>query len=158
MSSPAIYGPDLSRVDRLEVLFEELAELMGQRNAIDARIVDLVAELDHDNLWGITGARSIAAMVAWKTGSSSSTANTIAAVAHRLPQFPLCAAGMREGRLSLDQVGAIAKKAAAGSDAHYAALAEVATVSQLNTALKLEPPLDPEPRPDRAPDPEPELP
>ncbi|MDG5484056.1 HNH endonuclease signature motif containing protein [Mycolicibacterium gadium] len=163
-STAAPDAPDLRRVDRLEVLFDELGELMGQRNAIDARIVEIIAETDHDHLWGITGARSISAMVAWKTGSSSATANTIAAVAHRLPQFPICAAGMREGRLSLDQVGAIAKKAAEGSDEHYAALAEVATVSQLNTALKLEPPLPPEPDPyrepgaDRSPKPEPELP
>ncbi|MGO4445901.1 DUF222 domain-containing protein [Mycobacterium sp. 2YAF39] len=163
-STASIDVPALSRVDRLDACFEELGDLMGQRNAIDARIVELVAEMDHDNLVSMTGARSIAALVAWKTGSSTANANTIAAIAHRLPAFPLCAAGMREGRLSLDQVGTIAKKAANGSDAHYAALAEVTTVSQLNTALKLEPPLDPEPdpwrepNPDREPEPEPELP
>ncbi len=78
--------------DRLEVLFEELAELTGQRNAIDARIVEIVAEIDHDGLCGITGARSVAALVAWKTGSSPTNANTIAAVAHRLGEFPRCAA------------------------------------------------------------------
>ncbi|ORB64723.1 HNH endonuclease signature motif containing protein [Mycolicibacterium tusciae] len=150
--------------DRLEVLFGELGELMGQRNAIDARIVDIVAEIDRGNMLGITGCRSISALVAWKTGSTSANANTIAAITHRLAEFPRCAQGMREGRLSLDQVGTIAKKAADGSDEHYAALAEVATVSQLNTALKLEPPLpsepDPysEPDPDPAPTPEPELP
>ncbi|MDT5178628.1 MAG: hypothetical protein QOJ95_2826, partial [Mycobacterium sp.] len=38
---------------------EQMAELVGQRNAIDARIVDIVAEIDHANLGGITGARSI---------------------------------------------------------------------------------------------------
>jgi hypothetical protein len=97
--------------DRLEVLFDELGVLMGQRNAIDSRIVEIVAEMDRDNLVGMTGARSIAALVAWKTGSSITNANTIAAIAHRLPEFPRCAAGMREGRLSLDQVGIIAKKA-----------------------------------------------
>ena len=31
--------------ERLEVLFDELAELSGQRNAIDARIVEIAAEL-----------------------------------------------------------------------------------------------------------------
>jgi hypothetical protein len=101
-------------IDRLDECFEELSELMGQRNAIDARIVDIVAEMDHGNLVGMTGARSVAALVAWKTGSSTTNANTIAAIAHRWAEFPLCAAGMREGRLSLDQVGAIAKKAAPG--------------------------------------------
>ena len=139
-------------VDRVEVLFEELAELTGQRNAIDGRIVEIVAELDRGGLVGITGARSVPALVAWKTGSSSTTAHTIATIASRLEQFPRCAAGLREGRLSLDQVGVIAARAGVGSDAHYAALAQVATVSQLRTAVKLEP----RPHPDPDPPPEPQ--
>ena len=137
--------------ERLGVLFEELSELTGQRNAIDGRIVDIVAEIDRDELWGATGARSVAALVAWKTGTSPGTAAAIAAVARRLKAFPRCAQGMREGRLSLDQVGVIASRAADGSDAHYAQLAEVATVNQLRTAIKLEPHPDPGPRPDPQP-------
>jgi hypothetical protein len=35
----------MSPARRLEVLFDELAELAGQRNAIDGRIVDIVAEV-----------------------------------------------------------------------------------------------------------------
>ena len=54
-SSSAAVSPD----QRLDVLFEELAELTGQRNAIDGRIVEIVAEMDRDELCGITGARSI---------------------------------------------------------------------------------------------------
>ena len=50
--------------DRLAVLFEALAELTGQRNAIDGRIVEIVAEIDRDGLWGATGARSLPALVA----------------------------------------------------------------------------------------------
>lgn len=137
--------------DRLEVLFEELAELVGQRNAIDGRIVEIVAEVDRDGLWGNTGARSVPALVAWKLGSSSANAHTIATVAHRLEEFPRCAAGMREGRLSLDQVGVIAGRAADGSDEHYAQLATVATVNQLRTAVKLEPRPEPDPRPEPEP-------
>jgi hypothetical protein len=161
--SAAADAPVLRPKDRLEVLFGELGELMGQRNAIDGRIVDIVAEMDHSNMLGITGARSMAALVAWKTGSSDRNAHKIATIAHRAAQFPRCVDGLREGRLSLDQVGIIAEKASEGSDEHYVGLAEVATVNQLNTALKLEPPLEPEPDPyrdvdpDRAPQPEPEL-
>src|SRR5882757_2379019 len=125
--------------ERLEGLFEELAELAGQRNAIDGRIVEIVAEMDRDELCGATGARSVASLVAWKTGSSTGNAHTIATVAHRLEEFPRCAQGMREGRLSLDQVGVIAQRAGEGSDEHYATLAEYATVNQLRTAVKLEP-------------------
>jgi hypothetical protein len=136
--------------ERLDGLFDELSELAGQRNAIDGRLVEIIAEIDHDRLWGATGARSVAGLVAWKLGLSSTTAGTIATVAHRLPEFPRCATAMREGRLSLDQVGVIAAHASAGSDEHYAQLAAVATVSQLRTAIKLEPP--PQPQPDPEPD------
>lgn len=136
----------LSPCQRLDVLFEELSELTGQRNAIDGRIVEIVAEIERDRLWGATGVRSIPALVAWKTGMSPSNAATIATVAHRLDEFPCCTQGLREGRLSLDQVGVIAQRAADGSDQHYAQLAGVATVTQLRTAIKLEPRPDPDPR------------
>src|SRR4051812_43827567 len=150
MSSSASSGAAALRpAERLEVLFEELAELAGQRNAIDGRIVEIVAEIDRDELCGATGARSVAGLVAWKLGLSTGNAATIATVAHRLEEFPLCAAGMREGRLSLDQVGVIAARAGAGSDEHYAQLAAVASVNQLRTAVKLEPRPEPEPRPER---------
>ena len=69
MSSTASSGATVvSPAERVEVLFDELAELVGQRNGIDGRIVEIVAELDRDELCGATGARSIAAVVAWKMG------------------------------------------------------------------------------------------
>ena len=154
MSSSAASAVVANPAERLEVLFGELSELAGQRNAIDGRIVDIVAEMDRDELCGATGARSVAALVAWKLGSSPANAKAIATVAQRLPEFPRCAAGLREGRLSLDQVGVIAARAGGGSDEHYAELAAVATVSQLRTAIKLEP----RPEPDCEPGPRPEPP
>ena len=135
----------MSPAQRLEVLFEELAELTGQRNAIDGRIAEIIAEIDGDGLAGNTGCRSIEALVAWKTGMSANNAKTLTAVARRLQEFPRCTTALRDGRASLDQVGVIAERAAAGSDAHYAQLVETATVSQLRTAVKLEPRPDPNP-------------
>ena len=49
--------------------FGELSELTGQRNAIDGRIVDIIAEIDRDGLWGATGAVGHL-LVAWKTATS----------------------------------------------------------------------------------------
>jgi hypothetical protein len=129
-------------------LFDELSELAGQRNAIDGRIVEIVAEIDRDGLWGATGARTLAGLVAWKLGSAARHAKSIVAIADRLDQFPQCVQGIREGRLSVDQVGVIAERAADGSDAHYAQLASVATVNQLRTAVRLEPRPEPEPEPE----------
>jgi uncharacterized protein DUF222/HNH endonuclease len=150
MTSIASSGNEAARSDeRLAVLFEELSELAGQRNAIDGRIVEIAAEMERDELCGSTGARSVAALVAWKIGSSSANAHTITAVARRTAEFPRCVQGLREGRLSLDQVGVIAERASDGSDEHYAALAEVATVNQLRTAIKLEPRPQPDAKPER---------
>src|ERR1700684_95770 len=147
MSSTGSAALVVSPVERVEVLFEELAELAGQRNAIDGRIVQIVAEMDRDELCGATGARPGAAVGAWKSGSSSTNAHTITAVAGRLEEFPRCAQGLREGRLSLDQVGVIAAHAGEGSDEHYAQLARGAPVHQLRTAVKLEPRPEPAPQP-----------
>jgi hypothetical protein len=58
---------------------------------------------------------------------------------------------MAEGRLSLDQVGVIAARAAEGSDGHYAELARSATVNQLRTAVALEPRPEPDSRPQPGP-------
>ncbi|GAS99235.1 protein of unknown function DUF222/HNH endonuclease [Mycolicibacterium canariasense] len=135
------------------MLFGEVAELMGQRNAIDSRLVEIIAEIDRDELGGMTGARSINALVAWKTGMSERNAEVMVAVAHRLDDFPRCAEGMREGKLSLDQVGVIAERAADGSDEHYAELALSATVSQLRTAINFAP----RPQPKGKPEPEPQI-
>lgn len=86
-------------------------------------------------------------LVAWKTGVSPRNAEVMVAVAHRLEEFPRCAEAMRAGRLSLDQVGVVAEHAADGSDEHYAQFAGSATVTQLRTAVKLEPRPEPEPKP-----------
>ncbi|MCV7284654.1 DUF222 domain-containing protein, partial [Mycolicibacterium wolinskyi] len=56
-----------SPCERLEVLFGEVAQLCGQRNAIDGRLVEIVAEIERDELWGATGARSMSALVAWRS-------------------------------------------------------------------------------------------
>src|SRR6201996_1841441 len=150
MSSTPSAAVAVSPAERLEVLFEQLAELTGQRNAIDGRIVEIVAEIDRDELWGATGARAVPALVAWKTGCSPANAQTMTSIASRLSEFPRCAAGMREGRLSADQVGGIPARAGAGSDEHYAALASVATLTQLRTAVNLEPRPEPQPAPERS--------
>ena len=136
--------------ERLAGLFEELSELAGQRNAIDGRIVEIVAEIERDGLCGMTGARSVEALVAWKLGTTPGNAQTITTVARRLEEFPRCAAGLRAGRLSLDQVGVIAGRAGQGSDAHYEQLARHASVNQLRTAIKCEPRPKPDPRPQPA--------
>ena len=135
------------------MLFGELSELAGQRNAIDGRIVEIVAELDRDELCGATGARSVAALVAWKLGASSGNAKTIATVAHRLAEFPRCAQVC--GRVGCRWIRSGSSPGGRPRDlmSIMRSWPAVATVNQLRTAVKLEP--RPEPEPDADPDPEP---
>lgn len=130
-------------------LYDRIAELMGQRNAIDGELVGIVAEMDGGQgpaLWGDSGCRSLAALVAWRTGMSPRNAQTVVAIAQRTEQFPRLTASLCEGQLSIDQFGVIAERAADGSDDHYAELAKTATVTQLRTAVKQEPQSTPEPK------------
>ncbi|MUL67175.1 hypothetical protein BOO86_22060 [Mycobacterium sp. CBMA 234] len=147
-TAPTAFATEVSPCERIEALFDEVAELTGQRNAIDGRLVQIVAEIERDGLWGATGARSLPSLVAWKAGVTPRNAEVMVAVAHRLEEFPRCADGMREGRLSLDQVGVIAERAGDGSDEHYAELAASATVTQLRHAIKLAPRPDLDPTPE----------
>ncbi|MFA7514364.1 MAG: DUF222 domain-containing protein, partial [Mycolicibacterium vanbaalenii] len=61
-------GGVVRQSDRLEVCFEELAELAGQRTAIDGRIAQIAAEIDGAGLWAITGVKSLEGLLAWKLG------------------------------------------------------------------------------------------
>ncbi len=149
------YAEHVPPVRRIEVLFEEMGELIGQRNAVDGRLVEIIAEIDGrgtsdgNSLWGATGCRSLEALVAWKTGVSPRNAETMVAIAHRIDELERCVAGLREGRVSLDQIGVIAEHGGQGCDEHYANLVQYATVAQLRTAVKQEP----RPEPESAPEP-----
>ncbi|ORA04387.1 HNH endonuclease signature motif containing protein [Mycolicibacterium bacteremicum] len=137
--------------DRLLGLYAEAAEVIGQRNALDGRLVDIVAEIDGGDgpsLWGDTGCRSLPELVAWRFGMSPRNAQVMVAIAQRIEAFPRLADSLRAGQLSVDQFGVIAEHAADGSDDHYAELAKTATVTQLRTAVKQEPRPDPEPAPE----------
>ena len=96
------------------MLFEEWAELSGQRNAIDGRMVEIVAEIERDVLVRHYR-RAVGAGVGGleDRGVRRPRAHD-RYVAGRLEEFPRARSGMREGRLSLDQVGVIAARGGRG--------------------------------------------
>ncbi|WP_304119015.1 DUF222 domain-containing protein, partial [Mycolicibacterium bacteremicum] len=94
--------------DRLLGLYAEAAEVIGQRNALDGRLVDIVAEIDGGDgpsLWGDTGCRSLPELVAWRFGMSPRNAQVMVAIAQRIDVFPRLAESLRQGQLSVDQFG-----------------------------------------------------
>ena len=109
--------------ERLEVLFEELAELAGQRNAIEGASWRSWPRWTATGCGALPGARSVAAMVAWKLGTSSTNGPH-----HRRRRAP--AAGVPPLRPRHAGGPAVAgpgrrhrRRAPDGSDEHYAELA-----------------------------------
>lgn len=143
-------------LEALDEIETAAAQLCGQRNAITARLVDLIVRLDADALWESTGARSLEHWVAWKCGMSTQHAMDLVTTARRAAVLPETMAGLAEGVISEDQVAVIARRAPDGMDHHFATLAHDASVSQLRTALRIaqraQPPAPaPAPPPDEAP-------
>src|SRR3546814_2810180 len=118
------------RFDEIEA---ELAELCGQRNVIDGRIAELLAEVDREGLLAGTGLRSLEHFATWQLGCSRGRAQDLTSIAARLDDLPLVTGLLREGRLSLDQVAPIARKAPSDPevDQHYADLVPALTVTQI---------------------------
>lgn len=134
----AVYRGPTAKELRFDEIEAELAELCGQRNAIDGRIAELLAAVDDEDLIAGTGLKSVEHFATWQLGCSRSRARDLTAIAERLDELPVTTGLLRDGLLSADQVAVIARKAPAGTDEDYAALAQLATVSQLKRALRAE--------------------
>jgi hypothetical protein len=152
LDGPVLVEPTAAerRFDEIEA---ELAELCGQRNAVDGRIAELLAEVERDGLLAGTGVRSVEHFATWQLGCSRGRARDLTAIAGRLDDLPQTTGLLREGRLSADQVAVIAKRAPAETDGRYADLAQQMTVTQIQRALRSaeHPPPGPEPAPARPP-------
>ena len=134
---------------RVEVLFGELSELAGQRNAIDGRIVQIVAELDHDELLGATGVRSVGGVGGLEAGHVVGERQDDRHRGASVGRVPLLHPRHAGGSAVVGSGRGDHRRRGLGSDEHYAELASYATVSPLRTAVKLEPrPVEPEPEPD----------
>ena len=71
-----------------KVLQDRLAVLCGHRNAVDAQLVDTIADALVTGSWFMWGVQSPEHFVAWQTGSSSSHARHVVAVARRRDELP----------------------------------------------------------------------
>lgn len=135
---PVVYGEPTAKELRFDAVESELAELCGQRNAIDGRIAELLAEVDGEGLLHGTGVKSLEHFATWQLGCTRGRARDLAAIARRLEDLPVTTGLLRGGLLSVDQVAVIAHRAPTGTDQAYADLAQLATVSQLQRALRAE--------------------
>lgn len=92
--------------DELEEAFDQFA---GLGSAAQARLCDLIVEVDARQSWMTDGARSLTDWVAGRLRIRHETAKRLVGVARRLADLPLTARRLAGGELSLDQVEAISR-------------------------------------------------
>jgi hypothetical protein len=115
---------------------ESVNVIAGHLNSQYSQLVDHVVTLLADpRLWRGPGVWTMRQWLAWRTGVSPATARHIVTIAERVEDFPECVATFRLGELSLEQMGAIAKRAPAWTDAQMAGLGTKSTVRQIQRLL-----------------------
>ncbi|MEX2660143.1 MAG: DUF222 domain-containing protein [Acidimicrobiales bacterium] len=145
------HGPTAAEIDRVEA---RVAGLAGMRNATDAALVEIVADVLVSGVWEQAGIRSPAHWLAWQTGMSLPSANELVLIACRRGELPVTMAAFVAGSLAVDQVVPIARHVPAEHDEELAAFAHHATASQVRKVAR-EYSFAPRPKNDK-PDPEPE--
>jgi hypothetical protein len=123
-------------VGTLERLEDRLADLCGHRNALDALLVQLVADALETGAWEMPGIVSASHWLSWKAGLSAARAQQLVSVARRRGDLPVTLAAFNAGELSFDQVVPIATKAPRWADAELCEFAKLATVTQLRRVLR----------------------
>jgi Domain of unknown function (DUF222)/HNH endonuclease len=121
-----------------------IAEVCGQLNVLFAELARLVGEVEATGAWHGQGIRSLNHWVQWQTGLAGSNVRELIALAAARATHPKIIERFDDGRLSLDQA-ARAVECQPGDDTEFAHLATVLTLPQLHNALRAANPPEPKP-------------
>jgi hypothetical protein len=99
-----------SRVQELDRLGDEIAELSAHLDAATARLLDLIREFDARGGWN-TGFRSCAEWLSWRVGLAPGAARERVRVARALGALPRLAQALARGQLSYAKVRALTRVA-----------------------------------------------
>src|SRR3954464_13411026 len=143
--------------ERLEA---ELAVVCGALNQVSARLVALTARAIESEGWAGSGIRSVEHWLVLRAGLSPGRAAAVVLMARRSGVLPVVMGQFAAGRLSVDQVAVVARRAPSHVEASVAELAVSASVPQLGRVLSrysFDPPTGEEPDPDLDPENVPDL-
>src|SRR4030095_12984237 len=110
-----------SRVQELDRLADEIAELSAHLDAATARLLALIREFDARGGWN-TGVRSCAHWVSWRVGLELGAAREYVRVARALATLPLLAEALGRGELSYSKVRALTRVATPETEARLLAV------------------------------------
>ena len=133
-----VEGDDIDSTNADEpakVTDRDLAELAGQLNLVNARLVAVTEHLLTTDAWQQGGMRSPKAFLAWRFGLSPERAEQIVTIARHRHEFPTVIDLFDHGQLSIEQVHE-AVQVPAWADTDIAHLATISTVTKLRRAKR----------------------
>jgi uncharacterized protein DUF222 len=124
-----------SRVQELDRLGDEIAELSAHLDAATARLLDLIRELDARGGWN-TGFRSCAEWLSWRVGLAPGAARERVRVARALGTLPRLAQALARGQLSYAKVRALTRVATPETEARLLAVGRAGTAVHVEEIVR----------------------
>jgi hypothetical protein len=94
-------------IEDLEKLGDEIAQIAVAMDKASHRQLTLLRGFDEGGGWAISGARSCAAWLSWRTGLGRGPANERMRIARALADLPLIDRAFSTGKLSYSKVRAL---------------------------------------------------
>ncbi|HYB71389.1 MAG TPA: DUF222 domain-containing protein [Candidatus Bathyarchaeia archaeon] len=132
-SSTLVDSPQ--RVQELDRLGDEIAELSAHLDAATARVLALIREFDTRGGWN-TGFRSCAEWLSWRVGLDLGAARERVRVAQALGVLPLLARALASGELSYAKVRALTRVATPETEARLLAVGRVDAAAHVERIVR----------------------
>jgi hypothetical protein len=119
-----------------EILGDRICELAAHLNAANCRLLELIAQFDHEDGWGVDGCNSCAHWLNWKCGIGQNAASEKVRVAHALSNLPLIHASFGKGEISYSKVWAMSRVATVGNEDYLLMIAKHGTAAHVETVVR----------------------
>lgn len=123
------------RYQRSEALGHEITELYGYINAGTYRLLEMIREFDHEELWHLDGICSCAHWLNWKCGIGMNAAREKVRVANALGELPKISASYAKGEISYSKVRAMTRVATTDNEDYLLMIALHGTASHVETLV-----------------------
>jgi len=119
-------------------LGDQICELAAHMNAANCRLLELIAEFDIQEGWGVDGCNSCAHWLNWKCGIGFGAAREKVRVAHALRELPLIHATFKTGSISHSKVRAMTRVALPTTDSqeYLLMIARHGTAAHLESVVR----------------------
>jgi len=119
-----------------EALGDRICELAAHLNAANCRLLELIAQFDSEEGWGVDGCNSCAHWLNWKCGIGQNAAREKVRVAHALEKLPLIHASFSKGEISYSKVRAMSRVATPANGDYLLMIAKHGTAAHVETLVR----------------------